>query len=783
MSDLLSSLNPQQQEAVQCTEGPLLILAGAGSGKTRVLTHRIAWLIREKGIKPWNILAITFTNKAAKEMKERVDTLLSEEGLGVWVATFHSTCVRILRRFADRAGYDSHFSVFDKDDQKSLIGQVIRQLELDTSVYKEGPVMAAISSAKNEMLSPEQMEKKLGSDRLARTFADIYREYQRLLVKNNAMDFDDLLLVMVRLLQRDSEVLAYCQDRFHYIMVDEYQDTNQVQFEMIRLLSESRQNICVVGDDDQSIYRFRGADITNILSFEKRFPGAKVIRLEQNYRSTNAILEAANQVISNNRSRKEKRLWSNNGKGKKVAFTRYENGNDEAADIIRRVRAEADQGRRPYSDYAVLYRTNAQSRAFEEQCVRMNVPYKLIGGINFYQRKEVKDILAYLKTIDSGRDEIALARIINVPRRGIGAVTVNKIAVFAEANDLGLLQAMEHVGNIPGIGKAGDKIKAFVNMIMLLRAEAKEYPLDELIRRVLEVTGYEESLDGLDEEEAEERRDNLDELIGKAADFLETAADNSLSAFLEEVTLLSDADLADDSRDCVTLMTLHGAKGLEFPVVFIAGMEEGLFPGYLATRSGDREDIEEERRLCYVGITRAKEELYLSSAIRRFLRGSEQRSAISRFVSELDKDSLDWKSCEDEFSEYGRSRSGDSGRFGYGSGRSEDSGRFGFGNSRFGQGGGQSQLPRPEKASAYGRGFTQKTTYAPSAGVPFGRPVPQTKPDKLSYEVGDRVVHGKFGVGTVTNIVDAGKDFQVTVNFDQAGVKKMLSLFAGLEKC
>ena len=790
MSDILSILNPQQQEAVECTEGPLLILAGAGSGKTRVLTHRIAYLIREKGVKPWNILAITFTNKAAKEMRERVDALLEEEGAGVWVSTFHSTCVRMLRRFADRIGFDSHFSIFDKDDQKTLIGQVIKQLELDSTVYKEGPILASISSAKNDMLTPERLEKKLGGDRYARTVGDVFREYQKQLVRNNAMDFDDLLLQTVYLLQKDSEVLRYYQDRFHYLLIDEYQDTNQVQFEMVRLLASAKGNICVVGDDDQSIYRFRGADITNILSFEQHFPGAKVIRLEQNYRSTNSILEAANQVISHNRSRREKKLWSENGVGKKVAFRRYDTGRDEAEDIISQIKDNCRRGTRSYRDYAVLYRTNAQSRAFEEVCVRAGLPYRLIGGVNFYQRKEVKDILAYLKTIDSGRDEIALQRIINTPRRGIGAVTLNKVAVFAQANDLSLLQAMEHVENIPGIGKAGEKIKAFTNLIMRLRVEAQEFPLDELILHVIDETGYRELLDGMEEEEAQERSENLDEMVNKAADYLETAADTSLSAFLEEVTLVSDADLTDDAQDALTLMTLHGAKGLEFPVVFMAGMEEGLFPGYLSINSGDREDIEEERRLCYVGITRAKEELTLSSASRRFLRGSEQHFAISRFVSELKKEDLDWKSYAEEFD--GEGFSGSS-RFSRGYGSSGWSGRN-SGWSGYPEEGSSFSGRREQRAGASvssQAGYMDSRTqnrYAADFGHTqgsnpgFGKSIPAVKPDTLPYAVGDRVRSSKFGAGDVREIVDAGKDYKVTVDFDDYGERKLMAMFANLEK-
>ena len=553
VSDILQSLNPVQKEAASCTEGPLLILAGAGSGKTRVLTHRIAYLIEEKGVNPWNIMAITFTNKAAQEMRDRVDRLVEFGAESIWVATFHSSCVRILRRYIDRLGYDNHFTIYDTDDQKSVIRKAVKELDLDPKQYREGPLLGVISAAKNEMIEPQDFETQAGGDFRMCQEAKIYKAYQKTLIDNNAVDFDDLLLLTVRLLRENRDILEAYQERLRYIMVDEYQDTNSVQFELIRLLSGKYHNLCVVGDDDQSIYKFRGADITNILSFEETFPGAKVVKLEQNYRSTNNILEAANSVIANNAHRKEKHLWSENGEGKEVSFIHYETAYGEAEDVIDKIQTAVHMGKYQYQDCAILYRTNAQSRAFEEKCIKKSVPYRLVGGVNFYQRQEIKDILAYLKTIDSGRDDLSVTRIVNVPKRGIGQVTLNKLAVYASEHGMRLFQA------------------------------------------------------------------------------------------LEEVALVADIDNMDSEADSLTLMTLHSAKGLEFPVVYMTGMEEGLFPSYMSMNSGDPGDIEEERRLCYVGITRAMQQLTLTAAKQRMVHGNIQYSAISRFVKELPQEKLDWK--------------------------------------------------------------------------------------------------------------------------------------------
>ena len=611
VSDILQSLNPVQKEAASCTEGPLLILAGAGSGKTRVLTHRIAYLIEEKGVNPWNIMAITFTNKAAQEMRDRVDRLVEFGAESIWVATFHSSCVRILRRYIDRLGYDNHFTIYDTDDQKSVIRKAVKELDLDPKQYREGPLLGVISAAKNEMIEPQDFETQAGGDFRMCQEAKIYKAYQKTLIDNNAVDFDDLLLLTVRLLRENRDVLEAYQERLRYIMVDEYQDTNSVQFELIRLLSGKYHNLCVVGDDDQSIYKFRGADITNILSFEETFPGAKVVKLEQNYRSTNNILEAANSVIANNAHRKEKHLWSENGEGKEVSFIHYETAYGEAEDVIDKIQTSVHMGKYQYQDCAILYRTNAQSRAFEEKCIKKSVPYRLVGGVNFYQRQEIKDILAYLKTIDSGRDDLSVTRIVNVPKRGIGQVTLNKLAVYASEHGMRLFQAMEQAEQIPGIGKAADKIKGFVNQIMVFRALAKELDAAELIESILEQTGYLEELEKLEEDKAQAKQENLDEFQNKAADYYANHDEAALTDFLEEVALVADIDNMDSEADSLTLMTLHSAKGLEFPVVYMTGMEEGLFPSYMSMNSGDPGDIEEERRLCNVGITRAMQQLTL----------------------------------------------------------------------------------------------------------------------------------------------------------------------------
>ena len=764
VSDILQSLNPVQKEAASCTEGPLLILAGAGSGKTRVLTHRIAYLIEEKGVNPWNIMAITFTNKAAQEMRDRVDRLVEFGAESIWVATFHSSCVRILRRYIDRLGYDNHFTIYDTDDQKSVIRKAVKELDLDPKQYREGPLLGVISAAKNEMIEPQDFETQAGGDFRMCQEAKIYKAYQKTLIDNNAVDFDDLLLLTVRLLRENRDILEAYQERLRYIMVDEYQDTNSVQFELIRLLSGKYHNLCVVGDDDQSIYKFRGADITNILSFEETFPGAKVVKLEQNYRSTNNILEAANAVIANNAHRKEKHLWSENGEGKEVSFIHYETAYGEAEDVIDKIQTSVHMGKHQYQDCAILYRTNAQSRAFEEKCIKKSVPYRLVGGVNFYQRQEIKDILAYLKTIDSGRDDLSVTRIVNVPKRGIGQVTLNKLAVYASEHGMRLFQAMEQVEQISGIGKAADKIKGFVNQIMVFRALAKELDAAELIESILEQTGYLEELEKLEEDKAQAKQENLEEFQNKAADYYANHDEAALTDFLEEVALVADIDNMDSEADSLTLMTLHSAKGLEFPVVYMTGMEEGLFPSYMSMNSGDPGDIEEERRLCYVGITRAMQQLTLTAAKQRMVHGNIQYSAISRFVKELPQEKLDWK--EETFG----------GLFKKGPSMTANL----LSDSLFG--GSSSMSSGSSFSASQGSQTAKKTNYDNVFDLKYAKAFSSPKPDSLDYKEGDRVSHIKFGKGTVLAVEDMKKDYQVTVEFDTAGVKKLFAGFAKLKK-
>ena len=575
------TLNPMQREAVFTTEGPLLVLAGAGSGKTRALTHRVAYLIEEKGVKPWNILAITFTNKAAGEMRERVNQLVDFGADSVWVSTFHSLCVRILRRFIENLGYTTDFSIYDSDDTKTLMKQIFKDLEVNQKVLKERGVLGVISSAKNEMISPEEflLSAKADGDSRLQRIGELYMEYQKRLKKNNALDFDDLLVKTVELFQAKQEVLEYYQDRFRYIMVDEYQDTNTVQFKLVSLLAAKYRNICVVGDDDQSIYRFRGANIKNILSFEETFPGAKVIKLEQNYRSTKMILDSANEVIKNNSGRKDKTLWTENEVGERPVFREFGSSFDEAEWVVRDIVKKGG----PWKDYAILYRTNAQSRLFEEKCIAYNLPYRLVGGVNFYQRKEIKDILCYLKTIANGRDDLAVQRIINVPKRGIGAMSVARVNMFAMENDMSFYEALERVQAVPGIGKAALKIGVFTDQIGEFRKMLREEKtIKDVIEAVLEKTGYREELKEEGEVEAESRLENIEELINKAVSYWESADEPSLSEFLEEVALVADIDSMDESEDRIILMTLHSAKGLEFPYVYLVGMEDGLFPSMMS---------------------------------------------------------------------------------------------------------------------------------------------------------------------------------------------------------
>ena len=640
---IYDTLNAEQKEAVLHTEEPLLILAGAGSGKTRVLTHRIAYLIEEKGVNPWNILAITFTNKAAGEMRERVDKIVGFGSESIWVSTFHSMCVRILRRYIDRLGYDTNFTIYDTDDQKTLMKDVCKMLEIDTKVYKERMFLSEISSAKDELVTPEEYELNAVGDYVKSKIAQVYKEYEKQLRANNALDFDDLLLKTVQLFQTQADVLEHYQERFRYIMVDEYQDTNTVQFQLIRILAEKYKNLCVVGDDDQSIYKFRGANIHNILNFERVFDDSKVIKLEQNYRSTSNILNAANAVIRHNTGRKDKTLWTDNEEGEKISFKQFDTAFDEAEYIVGDIRKKVTDKGYTYSDCAVLYRTNAQSRMFEEKFVTANIPYKIIGGVNFYARREIKDLLSYLKTIDNGKDDLAVRRIINVPKRSIGLTTVNRVQENALERGISFYDALCSADLIDNMGRSISKIDSFVALIEHFKEQSEKISLLQLMEEIIEMTGYIDALEAENEIEAQTRIENIEELKNKIVAYEESCEDEkpTLSGFLEEVALVADIDTLDENSDYVVLMTLHSAKGLEFPNVYLAGMEDGLFPSYMAITADDPMEIEEERRLCYVGITRAKKHLTMTGARRRMVHGETQYNKLSRFLKEIPLELLD----------------------------------------------------------------------------------------------------------------------------------------------
>lgn len=743
MESIYDKLNSRQQEAVLHTEGPLLILAGAGSGKTRVLTHRIAYLIDEKGVNPWNILAITFTNKAASEMRERVDQIVGFGSESIWVSTFHSTCARILRRYIDRLGFDNRFTIYDTDDQKSLVKDICRRLNIDTKYLRENTILSQISHAKDELITPDEMEKDAGGDFNKKKIASVYREYQASLRKNNALDFDDLIMKTVELFKTCPDVLKNYQERFRYIMVDEYQDTNTAQFQFVSLLASKYGNLCVVGDDDQSIYKFRGANIGNILGFEKVFPNAYVIRLEQNYRSTKNILNAANHVIANNAARKPKTLWTENPEGDKIHFRQFMNGFEEAEYVVGDISKAHREGKCSYKDCAVLYRTNAQSRLFEEKFLYANIPYKIVGGINFYSRKEIKDLICYLKTIDNARDDLAVKRIINIPRRGIGTATLGKVQDYAEEMGVSFYDALREAGEIPSLGRTASKIEGFVTFIQGLRSKADCCSVREILEEVIRLTGYVDALEAEDTDEARDRIENIDELISKTESYQETMEKKgqpaTLSGFLEEIALIADIDSVDPGQDYVLLMTLHSAKGLEFPRVYLTGMEDGIFPSYLSIISDDDTDLEEERRLCYVGITRAMEELTLSCVRQRMIRGEVKYNKVSRFVREIPRELVELGYTVEEKKE-----------------KIKES------------------IPTDRNLEKIKSAFTSRPYQS--------REVKVTKADSLDYQVGDRVLHVKFGVGVVKNIADGGRDYEVTVDFDRAGVKKMFAGFAKLKK-
>jgi DNA helicase II / ATP-dependent DNA helicase PcrA len=772
---IYDTLNPEQKRAVLHDKGPLLILAGAGSGKTRVLTHRIAYLIEERDVNPWNIMAITFTNKAAREMRERVDRIVGYGSENIWVSTFHSTCVRILRRFIDTIGFNRSFTIYDTDDQKTLMREVCKYLNIDTKKMNERSILSVISKAKDELISPEQFALNAGSDYQQSRYAQAYTEYQKRLHASNALDFDDLICKTVELFQLNKEALSYFQNRFRYIMVDEYQDTNTAQFRLIHLLAsgineygERDYNICVVGDDDQSIYKFRGANIYNILNFEKAFANTTVIKLEQNYRSTKSILNAANEVICNNQGRKDKTLWTDNEEGEPVHFTQFETDFEEAEFITSEIKRTVDNGDAKYNDIAILYRTNAQSRLFEEKLVTKNIPYKIIGSVNFYARKEIKDMIAYLKTIDNGLDSIAVKRIINVPRRGIGLTTIDKVNDYAITHEISFYEALTRAQYIPGLERTASKIVPFVSLIEGLKSRVNQegYSLRELIDDILDATGYLRELEEDGEEDAKDRIGNIDELVNKIVTYEENAAEQpTLGGFLEEVALVADIDNLNEDSDNIVLMTLHSAKGLEFPYVYLCGMEEGIFPGYMSIHAENpAEEIQEERRLCYVGITRAMKYLSLSAAKQRMLRGETQFNKPSRFVHEIPR--------------YLLKMSLPSPRRPQSSLKGSD---FSFDrNNSLANGSSYEDyidFDKPEPGTYRQSQVTNKPYLTPEpkqfAGSNMGT---------LNYGVGDTVKHIKFGTGIVTDITKGGKDYEVTVDFPNFGIKKMLSSFANLIK-
>ena len=764
---LLDALNEPQRQAVMATDGPLLILAGAGSGKTRVLTHRTAYLIEECGVNPYNIMAITFTNKAAGEMRERIDQMVGYGSESIWVCTFHSTCVRILRRYIDRLGFGTNFTIYDSDDQKTLMKDICKRLEIDTKMYKEKMFLSAISYAKDELIDPIEFETRAAGDYVKRKQAQVYREYQQALKQNNALDFDDLIMKTVELFKLDKEVLASYQDRFRYIMVDEYQDTNTAQFELIRLLALKYQNLCVVGDDDQSIYKFRGANIYNILNFEHHFPDATVIKLEQNYRSTQNILDAANAVIANNQGRKEKRLWTDNGAGDKITFEQLDTAAEEADFVARDIARRVRKGEYQYKDCAILYRTNAQSRLFEERFITANIPYKIFGGVNFYARKEVKDLLAYLKTIDNGQDDLAVRRIINIPKRGIGAASINKVALYAQEQEISFYDALCVAEQVPGLGKAAAKIRPFVLFIQSMKAKAKLLSVADLLQEVIETTGYVRELEAEGTDEAEARIENIDELISKAVDYAEGEEAPTLNGFLENVALVADIDSFDENSDYVVLMTLHSAKGLEFPNVYLAGLEDGLFPSYMSiTSDNSQAEIEEERRLAYVGITRAKKNLTITSARVRMVRGQTQYGKVSRFVREIPPELLSGKIYEPKTKEEPIEQST------FQKARKAFRTVPSYGGSGYGK----------EVGEGYGSTFRSSKATKPVYTKVENQRDFGSAGGALSYQVGDRVRHIKFGDGEVMAIVSGGRDYEVTVDFDKVGTKKMFASFAKLKK-
>ena len=787
MQELIEGLNNKQKEAVLATEGPCLVIAGAGSGKTKVLTHKIAYLMSEMYVKPWNILAITFTNKAANEMKERVEKLVGDAAKDMWIGTFHSICVRILRKYIDRLGYDHSFLIFDTSDQKTLIKECMKSLKIDDKMFTDRSIMSEISNAKNEMLGPKAYQTKYAGEYRKEIIGKVYEMYQQKLKENNAVDFDDLINHTIKILTENPDALEYYSDKFKYVLVDEYQDTNKAQFTLVTLLASKYGNITVVGDNDQGIYSFRGADITNILNFEKDFPGAKLIKLEQNYRCTGNILKAANAVIKHNENKYEKKLWTENDEGALPTIHKADDEYDEGRFIVQEINHLRREEYMKYSDFTVLYRMNSQSRAIEEILRREGIPYKIVGGLKFYERKEIKDIISYLRLIYNFSDNISLRRIINEPKRGIGKTSIDNIGEISEQTGLSMFDIIKHAEDY-GLNRVKANSMEFIQTIEYLRSKIEELSISDLIKETLDKTGYMKALELENTTEAESRIENLEEFLTVAIEFEEEEAENTLADFLEGITLSSDIDGMEDSEDSVTLMTLHSAKGLEFPVVFLVGLEEGIFPGNKSI--GEPKELEEERRLFYVGITRAKQFLYLTCAKRRTIFGSTSYNAISRFVEEIPSDLLD--GYDDVMNNKEESYEDSPYNWEYGSNYSHNSGFASSGktktykidgNSNGSMGGTYGGNSVAAKSFGYGNsnnsGFQFKT--AESFLSSLNSKKTSDTFDISKYKEGQRIYHKKFGEGTINKIEEEGEDYKIDISFDKAGHKRLMAKFANLE--
>ena len=775
MQDILKGLNDKQYEAVVNTEGPCLVIAGAGSGKTKVLTHKIAYLIGEKGAKPWDILAITFTNKAANEMKERIANLIGDDAKDIWMGTFHSICVRILRRFIDRIGFDTSFIIFDTSDQRTLVKACMKALSIDDKMFTDRAVLSEISNAKNEMLEPEMYQVRANGDFRKEKIAEVYKLYQKRLKENNAIDFDDIINYTIKILMENPDIIEYYSNKFKYVLVDEYQDTNKAQFTLVTMLASKHGNITVVGDNDQGIYSFRGADITNILNFEKDFPGTRIIKLEQNYRCTGNILKAANAVIKNNEVKYKKELWTQNEEGNLPKVYQAQNEYDEGSYIVEQMEHLRREEYYKYSDFAILYRMNTQSRAIEDILRRENIPYKIIGGLKFYERKEIKDIIAYLRLIQNGNDNLSLKRIINEPKRGIGKTSLDKIEFLANETGQSMYEIIKRADEF-GLNRVFLNSREFVNTIEELKAKQEELPISELIKETLKKSGYTKALENENTIEAENRIENLDEFLTVAIEFEEEEAENSLSSFLEGITLSSDIDDLEESEEYVTLMTLHSAKGLEFPVVFLIGMEEGIFPGYKSI--SEPKELEEERRLCYVGITRAKENLFLTCSKQRTIFGSTSYNPVSRFLKEIPENLLEgYEEAFGETTNKDQMFKDSSYSWSYGSKNNGNIKTYKI-NENSEPAIAASSYNSNIKNNSSSNGFMFRT--AESFLNNLAKKSTNTA-DLTKYQSGVRVFHKKFGEGTINQVEPEGEDLKVDISFDKVGHKRLMAKFANLE--